>query len=117
MARSVDEPLEGVGGPIHDRQASSPLQPIRSDARWATLGDGEELMRLNRATTDRLGIRPRFERSNRPSAADQAEIFNRLEVTKRYGLVADYLVSWSGLAGQHTAKVTVWGKDETPADV
>jgi len=74
-------------------------------------------MRLNRATTDRPGIRPRFKQSHRPSAADQAEIFNRLEVTKRYGLVADYLVSWSGLAGQHTAKVTVWGKDETPADV
>jgi hypothetical protein len=74
-------------------------------------------MRLNRATTDRRGIRPRFRQSQRPSAAAQAEIFNRLEVTKQYGLVADYLVSWSGLAGEHTAKVTVWGKEETPADV
>lgn len=74
-------------------------------------------MRLNRAPSDRPSIRPRFPRSDRPSAADQTEIFNRLEVTKRYGLVSDYLVSWSGLAGQHTAKVTVWGKDDTPEDV
>jgi hypothetical protein len=74
-------------------------------------------MRLTRAPADRLGIHPRPGRSELPSAADQAEIFNRLEVTKRYGLVADYLVSWSGLAGQHTAKVTVWGKDDTPTDV
>jgi hypothetical protein len=74
-------------------------------------------MRLTRAPADRRALDPRTGRSAPPRAADQAEIFNRLEITKRYGLVADYLVSWSGLAGQHTAKVTVWGKDDTPADV
>jgi hypothetical protein len=48
---------------------------------------------------------------------NQAEIFERLEVTKKYGLVSDYLVSWSGRAGRHSAKVTVWGRDGTPEDV
>jgi hypothetical protein len=48
---------------------------------------------------------------------DQAAIFQRLEVTKKYGLVSDYLVSWSGLAGRQSAKVIVWGKDGTPEDV
>jgi hypothetical protein len=47
----------------------------------------------------------------------QAAIFERLEVTKKYGLVSDYLVSWSGRSGRLSAKVTVWGKDGTPEDV
>ena len=47
----------------------------------------------------------------------QTAIFERLEVTKKYGLVSDYLVSWNGRAGRLSAKVTVWGKDGTPEDV
>jgi hypothetical protein len=56
-------------------------------------------------------------RIERPDYPSQTAILERLEVTKKYGLVADYLVSWSGIAGRHSAKVTVWGKDGTPADV
>jgi hypothetical protein len=48
---------------------------------------------------------------------NQAEIFERLEVTKKYGLVSDYLVSWSGRKGLFSAKVTVWCRDGTPEDV
>jgi hypothetical protein len=48
---------------------------------------------------------------------NQAAIFERLEVTKKYGLVSDYLVSWSGRSGLLSAKVTVWGRDGTPEDV
>jgi hypothetical protein len=40
-----------------------------------------------------------------------------LETTKRFGLLSDYLVSWTGRSGRLRAKVTVWGKDGTPADV
>lgn len=47
----------------------------------------------------------------------QNAIFERLEVTKRFGLVSDYLVSFSGRPGRTSAKVTVWGKDGTPQDV
>jgi len=38
----------------------------------------------------------------------QDAIFERLEVTRKFGLVTDYLVSWSGLAGCLKPKVTVW---------
>jgi hypothetical protein len=48
---------------------------------------------------------------------NQDAIFERLETTKRFGLLSDYLVSWSGRAGRLSAKVTVWGKDGTPDDV
>ena len=44
-------------------------------------------------------------------------IFERLETTKQFGLLSDYLVSWSGLSGRLSPKVTVWGKGGTPADV
>jgi hypothetical protein len=44
----------------------------------------------------------------------QDVIFERLETTKQFGLLSDYLVSWSGQAGRFTAKITVWGKDGTP---
>jgi hypothetical protein len=47
----------------------------------------------------------------------QDAIFERLETTKKLGLLSDYLVSWSGRAGRLKAKVTVWGKDGTPEDV
>jgi hypothetical protein len=47
----------------------------------------------------------------------QAAIFERLETTKKFGLVSDYLVSWSGRAGRLSAKVTVWGKVGTPEHV
>ncbi len=48
---------------------------------------------------------------------NQTAIFERLEMTKKFGLVADYLVSWTGRAGNLDAKVTVWGRDGTPDDV
>jgi hypothetical protein len=48
---------------------------------------------------------------------NQDEIFERLETTKKFGLLSDYLVSWNGRAGKLRAKVTVWAKDGTPADV
>ena len=41
-------------------------------------------------------------------------IFERLETTKQFGLLSDYLVSWSGRSGRLSPKVTVWGKDGTP---
>jgi hypothetical protein len=49
--------------------------------------------------------------------SDQAEIFERLEATRKFGLVSDYLVSFSGRSGRLRAKVTVWGKDGMPHDV
>jgi hypothetical protein len=48
---------------------------------------------------------------------NQDAIFERLETTKKLGLLSDYLVSWSGRTGRLRAKVTVWGKDGTPQDV
>jgi hypothetical protein len=45
---------------------------------------------------------------------NQNAIFERLEVTKKYGLVSDYLVSWTGRGGRFNAKITVWGKKGTP---
>ena len=47
----------------------------------------------------------------------QDAIFQRLETTKKFGLLSDYLVSWTGRSGRLSAKVTVWGKDGTPEDV
>ena len=47
----------------------------------------------------------------------QDAIFERLETTKKFGLLSDYLVSWSGRSGRLSPKVTVWGKDGTPEDV
>ena len=44
-------------------------------------------------------------------------ILDRLEVTKKYGLVSDYLVSWSGRGGRLKAKVTVWRRTGTSAYV
>ena len=43
--------------------------------------------------------------------------FERLETTKKFGLLSDYLVSWVGRAGRLNPKVTVWGRDGTPEDV
>jgi hypothetical protein len=48
---------------------------------------------------------------------DEAAIFERLETTKKFGLLSDYLVSWNGRAGRLRAKVTVWGNNGTPEDV
>jgi hypothetical protein len=48
---------------------------------------------------------------------NQNAIFERLETTKQFGLLSDYLVSWSGQAGRLTAKITVWGKDGIPDEV
>ena len=48
---------------------------------------------------------------------NQDAIFERLETTKKFGLLADYLVSWTGRSGRLRPKVTVWGNDATPDDV
>ena len=48
---------------------------------------------------------------------NQDAIFERLEATKRFGLLSDYLVSRTGRAGRLRANVTVWGRDGTPEDV
>jgi hypothetical protein len=48
---------------------------------------------------------------------DESAIFERLEATKKFGLVSDYFVSWNGRAGRLKAKVVVWGRDGTPNDV
>ncbi|HEY7242362.1 MAG TPA: hypothetical protein VH678_00585 [Xanthobacteraceae bacterium] len=48
---------------------------------------------------------------------NQDAILERLETTKRFGLLSDYLVSWTGRPGRLHAKVTVWGRHGTPADV
>ena len=45
---------------------------------------------------------------------NQDAIFERLETTKQFGLLSDYLVSWTGRSGRLKAKVTVWGRDGTP---
>jgi hypothetical protein len=47
----------------------------------------------------------------------QSAIFERLEATKKYGLVSEYFVSWTGRAGRLKAKVTVWGNGATSGDV
>jgi hypothetical protein len=48
---------------------------------------------------------------------NQHAIIERLEATKQFGLLSDYLVSWTGRSGRLRAKVTVWGRDGTPAHV
>jgi hypothetical protein len=74
-------------------------------------------MRLNSMTRAQLKTRARDGRSEVAGYPHQDAIFERLEVTKKYGLVSDYFVSWSGMAGRHNAKVTVWGRQGTPEDV
>jgi hypothetical protein len=65
-------------------------------------------------TADWHVIAPAIEGS---AMTNQDAIFERLEVTKKYGLVSDYLVSWSGQAGHLDAKVTVWGNGTASQDV
>jgi hypothetical protein len=48
---------------------------------------------------------------------NQDAIFERLETTKQFGLLSDYLVSWTGHSGRLRAKVTVSSRDGTPAHV
>jgi hypothetical protein len=48
---------------------------------------------------------------------NQNAIFERLELTKKFGLVSEYLVSWTGRSGHLTPKVTVWRNEETPNEV
>ena len=48
---------------------------------------------------------------------NQDAIFERLETTKKFGLLAEYLASWSGRSGRLSPKVTVWGREGTPEDV
>lgn len=47
---------------------------------------------------------------------NQNAIFERMELTKKFGLVSDYLVSWTGRSGHLTANVTVWPNDATTPD-
>jgi hypothetical protein len=42
---------------------------------------------------------------------DEEAIFQRLEATKRCGLVSEYLLSWSGRPEDWRPKVTVWLSD------
>src|SRR5687768_11249985 len=108
-----------VAGNLADQFADAWLVPARKPILAPHVEDGvadrEDIntMRL-RTKTPRRARNGRIERPDYPS---QAAILERLEVTKKYGLVADYLVSWSGIAGRHSAKVTVWSKDGTPTDV
>jgi hypothetical protein len=44
-------------------------------------------------------------------------IFERLETTKQFGLLSDYLVRWTGRSGRLQARVTVWGRAGTPFHV
>ena len=39
---------------------------------------------------------------------DEDAIFKRLEATKQFGLVSEYLLSWSGGPNEWMPKVTVW---------
>jgi hypothetical protein len=48
---------------------------------------------------------------------NQDAIVERLETTKKFGLLSNYLVSWTGRAGRLSAKVTVWGKNGAPEEV
>jgi hypothetical protein len=48
---------------------------------------------------------------------NQNAIFERLELTKKLGLVSEYLVSWTGRSGHLTPKVMVWRNEETPNEV
>jgi hypothetical protein len=48
---------------------------------------------------------------------NQDAIFERLETSKQFGLLSDYLVSWSGRCGRLSPKVTVWATDGTPDHV
>ncbi len=48
---------------------------------------------------------------------NQAAIFERLETTKKYGLVSEYFVSWTGRSGRLNPRVTVWGNGATSEDV
>jgi hypothetical protein len=48
---------------------------------------------------------------------NESAIVERLEATKKFGLVSDYLLSWNGRQGRLKAKVVVWGRDGTPEDV
>jgi len=48
---------------------------------------------------------------------NQDAIFERLEATRQFGLLSDYLVSWSGRSGRLSPKVTVWATSGTPDHV
>ena len=48
---------------------------------------------------------------------EQKAILERLEATKQYGLVADYLVSFNGSRGKASPKVTIWSNHGTPEAV
>jgi hypothetical protein len=47
--------------------------------------------------------------------AQQEAIFERLATTKKFGLVSEYHVSWSGPSGQLKPKVVVW-RNEMSSD-
>ena len=46
---------------------------------------------------------------------NQDAIFERLETTKKLGLLSDYLVSWSGRAGRLKAQVSRRIRNRTKA--
>jgi hypothetical protein len=63
---------------------------------------------------------PRYEMRTRESAdmlGEQKAILERLEATKRFGLVADYFVSWSGRRDRLVPKVLVWSNGNAADEV
>jgi hypothetical protein len=74
----------------------------------------------NTASQNELSMLKKFDpglSESVPIYPNQHAIFERLETTKQFGLLSDYLVSWSGQAGLLSAKVTVWKKDGAPKEV
>jgi hypothetical protein len=74
----------------------------------------------NTASQNELSMLKNFDpgmSENFPIYPNQQAIFERLETTKQFGLLSDYLVSWSGQAGLLSAKVTVWKKDGASKEV
>lgn len=47
----------------------------------------------------------------------QAAIFERLETTKKFGLVSEYFVTFTGRSGRLNPKVTVWSNGAASEDV
>lgn len=49
--------------------------------------------------------------------AQQEAIFERLETTKKFGLLSDYHISWTGRRGHLVPRVQVWSNGKATNDV
>jgi hypothetical protein len=49
--------------------------------------------------------------------AQQEAIFERLETTKKFGLLSDFHITWSGRRGNLVPRVQVWSNGATANDV